>query len=54
MALGALNEDIMKTFMQWILEGRSFEYGGSKYSSGFGRYIKDGKSISQRRMYITT
>lgn len=37
----------MKTFSQWILEGRSFEYQGSKYSSGFGRYTKDGSSISK-------
>ena len=37
----------MKTFSQWIMEGRSFEYQGSKYSSGFGRYTKDGESISR-------
>ena len=37
----------MKTFKQWIVEGRSFEYGGSKYSSGFGKYTKDGSSISK-------
>lgn len=37
----------MRTFIQWIMEGRSFEYGGSKYSSGFGRYTKDGVSISK-------
>lgn len=37
----------MRTFTQWIMEGRSFEYGGSKYSSGFGRYTKDGASISK-------
>ena len=29
------------------MEGRSFEYQGSKYSSGFGRYTKDGSSISK-------
>lgn len=37
----------MKTFTQWLVEGRSFEYGGKKYSSGFGRYTCDGNSISK-------
>lgn len=37
----------MKTFTQWLVEGRSFEYGGKKYSSGFGRWTCDGVSISQ-------
>ena len=37
----------MKTFTQFLMEGRGFELGGSKYSSGFGRYTKDGKSISK-------
>lgn len=37
----------MKTFTQWIMEGRSFEYSGSKYSSGFGKYTKDGQPISK-------
>lgn len=37
----------MKSFAQWIMEGRSFEYGGSKYSSGFGKYTKDGQAISK-------
>lgn len=37
----------MKTFIQWIMEGRSFEYQGSRYSS-FGKYYKkDGESISK-------
>ena len=37
----------MKTFTQFLMEGRGFEWDGSKYSSGFGRYTKDGKSISK-------
>ena len=37
----------MKTFTQWIMEGRSFMFGGKKYSSGFGRYTCDGESISK-------
>ena len=37
----------MLTFTQFLNEGRGFELGGSKYSSGFGRYTKDGKSISK-------
>lgn len=37
----------MKSFTEFINEGRGFELGGSKYSSGFGRYTKDGKSISK-------
>lgn len=37
----------MKTFSQWIMEGRSFMFGGKKYSSGFGRYTCDGESISK-------
>ena len=36
----------MKVFTQ-ILEGRSFTYNGHKYSSGFGRYTKDGESITK-------
>jgi hypothetical protein len=24
----------MKTFTQWLVEGRAFVYGGKKYSSG--------------------
>ena len=37
----------MLSFREFIMEGRSFEYQGSKYSSGFGRYTKDGSSISK-------
>ena len=37
----------MLTFTEFLTEGRGFELGGSKYSSGFGRYTKDGKSISK-------
>lgn len=37
----------MLSFSQFLNEGRGFELGGSKYSSGFGRYTKDGKSISK-------
>lgn len=37
----------MKTFTQWLVEGRAFVYGGKKYSSGFGRWTCDGVSISQ-------
>ena len=37
----------MKTFTEFLNEGRGFEWDGSKYSSGFGRYTKDGKSISK-------
>jgi hypothetical protein len=37
----------MNIFETWLNEGRSFEYQGSKYSSGFGRYTKDGVSISK-------
>ena len=37
----------MMTFTQYLNEGCGFELGGSKYSSGFGRYTKDGKSISK-------
>ena len=36
----------MKIFTQ-LLEGRSFVYRGHKYSSGFGRYTKDGVSITK-------
>lgn len=36
----------MKIFTQ-LLEGRSFVYRGHKYSSGFGRYTKDGESITK-------
>ena len=36
----------MKVFTQ-ILEGRSFIYQSDEYSSGFGRYTKNGKSISK-------
>lgn len=36
----------MKVFTQ-LLEGRSFTYRGHKYSSGFGRYTKDGESITK-------
>lgn len=37
----------MITFTEFISEGRSFELGGKKYSSGFGRYTCDGESISK-------
>ena len=37
----------MKTFREFLLEGRGFEFQGSKYSSGFGKYTKNGKSISR-------
>ena len=37
----------MKTFIEFLMEGRAFEYQGSKYSSGFGKYTKDGSSISK-------
>ena len=37
----------MKTFTEYLNEGRGFELGGKKYSSGFGRYTCDGKSISK-------
>ena len=37
----------MITFTEFLNEGKGFELGGSKYSSGFGRYTKDGKSISK-------
>ena len=37
----------MLTFTEFINEGRGFELGGKKYSSGFGRYTCDGKSISK-------
>ena len=37
----------MLTFTQFLNEGRGFELGGKKYSSGFGRYTCDGKSISK-------
>ena len=36
----------MKIFTQ-LLEGRSFVYRGHQYSSGFGRYTKDGVSITK-------
>lgn len=36
----------MKVFTQ-LLEGRSFIYHNDEYSSGFGRYTKNGKSISK-------
>ena len=36
----------MKVFTQ-LLEGRSFVYRGHQYSSGFGRYTKDGVSITK-------
>lgn len=39
----------MKIFTQ-LLEGRSFVYRGHKYSSGFGRYTKDGVSITNKRV----
>lgn len=37
----------MLSFTEFINEGKSFIYGGKKYSSGFGRYTCDGKSISK-------
>jgi hypothetical protein len=37
----------MKTFTEFLIEGRGFSWNGSKYSSGFGRYTKDGESISK-------
>lgn len=37
----------MKTFKEYLNEGKGFELGGKKYSSGFGRYTCDGKSISK-------
>lgn len=37
----------MLKFTEFLNEGRGFEWNGSKYSSGFGRYTKDGKSISK-------
>ena len=37
----------MKTFREFLTEGRGFSWNGSKYSSGFGRYTKDGESISK-------
>jgi hypothetical protein len=37
----------MKTFTEYLNEGRGFELGGKKYSSGFGRYTCDGESISK-------
>lgn len=36
----------MKIFTQ-LLEGRSFVYREHKYSSEFGRYTKDGVSITK-------
>ena len=37
----------MKTFIEFLMEGRAFEYQGSRYSS-FGKYYKkDGESISK-------
>ena len=37
----------MITFRQWLYEGKSFEYNGHRYSSGFGRYTKDKESITK-------
>ena len=37
----------MLTFTQFLSEGRSFSLNGKKYSSGFGRYTCDGKSIDK-------
>ena len=37
----------MLTFTQFLNEGRAFDLGGKVYSSGFGRYACDGKSISK-------
>jgi hypothetical protein len=37
----------MLSFTEFINEGKGFELGGKKYSSGFGRYTCDGKSISK-------
>jgi hypothetical protein len=37
----------MLSFTEFISEGKGFELGGKKYSSGFGRYTCDGKSISK-------
>ena len=37
----------MKTFTEYLNEGRGFELGGKKYSSGFGRYTCNGESISK-------
>ena len=37
----------MKTFSEFLIEGRGFSWNGSDYSSGFGRYTKNGESISR-------
>lgn len=37
----------MLTFTEYLNEGRGFEFGGKKYSSGFGCYTCDGESISK-------
>ena len=37
----------MKTFTEFLIEGRGFSWNGSKYSSGFGRYTKNGEAISR-------
>ena len=37
----------MLTFTQFLNEGRAFELGGKIYTSGFGRYTCDSKSISK-------
>lgn len=44
----------MITFRQWIHEGKSFEYNGHKYSSGFGRYTKDKESITKDEYMIAS
>lgn len=37
----------MKSFIEFINEGKSFELEGKTYSSGFGRYTCNGESISK-------
>ena len=37
----------MLTFTEFLTEGRAFDLGGKVYTSGFGRYTCDGKSISK-------
>lgn len=43
----------MKVFTQ-LLEGRSFIYHNDEYSSGFGRYTKNGKSISKEEYQLAS
>jgi hypothetical protein len=37
----------MLTFTQFLIEGKGFELGGKKYSSGFGRYTCNGEKITR-------